>query len=115
MVYPINLLARQPVSQMFLFKDPENNDPAVEPRLPPDVWEQISNILLREILDIPVLRRGGAPGSGASEVNLQDRSAAPCPAPGGRLRAQPLEGNTGDSALTPGKPPALGQRAKPEH
>ncbi|MBI4560808.1 MAG: hypothetical protein HY724_02095 [Candidatus Rokubacteria bacterium] len=65
-VYPINLLPRQPVSQLFLFKDPEDNDPAVEPRLPPDVWEQISDLLLREILDIPVLRteaerRGVAP------------------------------------------------------
>jgi hypothetical protein len=38
---------------LFLFKDPDDNDPGTEVRLPPDFWDLISDILLGEILDIP--------------------------------------------------------------
>ncbi len=38
---------------LYLFKDPDDTDPAVGPELPPDVWEKISDVLLREILGIP--------------------------------------------------------------
>lgn len=41
---------------LFLFKDPDDGDPMVQPELPPDVWDLISDILLREILNIPPLR-----------------------------------------------------------
>ena len=38
---------------LFLFKDPDDNDPGTEVRLPPAFWDLISDILLGEILDIP--------------------------------------------------------------
>lgn len=41
---------------LFLFKDPDDGDPTVQPELPPDVWDRISDVLLREILGIPVIR-----------------------------------------------------------
>jgi lysophospholipase L1-like esterase len=37
---------------LFLFKDPNDSDAAIQPILPPDVWQRISQILLREILGI---------------------------------------------------------------
>ena len=41
---------------LFLFKDPDDTDLAVGVELPPDVWDLISDILLREILDIPAIQ-----------------------------------------------------------
>ncbi len=41
---------------LFLFKDPDDGDPTVQPELPPDVWDRISDVLLREILGIPLIR-----------------------------------------------------------
>jgi hypothetical protein len=41
---------------LFLFKDPDDHDPAVRPELPADVWTRISQILLGEILGLPALR-----------------------------------------------------------
>lgn len=38
---------------LFLYKDPDDADPAAQVQLPPDVWERLSRILLREILGIP--------------------------------------------------------------
>jgi hypothetical protein len=38
---------------LLLFKDPDDADPAAQVRLPADVWEQISRILLRELAGIP--------------------------------------------------------------
>jgi hypothetical protein len=38
---------------LFLFKDPDDTDAAVQVELPPNVWDLISKILLREILGIP--------------------------------------------------------------
>jgi hypothetical protein len=45
---------------LFLFKDPNDADPTVQPQLPSDVWEQVSRILLQEILGLPHLRRKAA-------------------------------------------------------
>jgi hypothetical protein len=41
---------------LFLFKDPDDADPTAQVVLPPDVWELISKILLREILGVPPIR-----------------------------------------------------------
>lgn len=41
---------------LFLFKDPDDGNPTLQVTLPPDVWDQISEVLLREILGIPSLR-----------------------------------------------------------
>jgi hypothetical protein len=38
---------------LFLFKDPDDADPGVQVELPPDVWDLISQVLLRELLGIP--------------------------------------------------------------
>jgi lysophospholipase L1-like esterase len=42
---------------LFLLKDPNDSDPAVQPVLPPDVWQRISQILLQEILGIAAVRQ----------------------------------------------------------
>jgi len=41
---------------LFLFKDPDDGDPLAQPVLPPDTWDQISNALLAEFLNVPSLR-----------------------------------------------------------
>jgi hypothetical protein len=41
---------------LFMFTDPDDADPAVQPDLPPDFWEQVSAILLGEIQGVPGLR-----------------------------------------------------------
>lgn len=41
---------------LFLFKDPDDGDPAMQVTLPPDVWDLISTVLLREILNLPKIR-----------------------------------------------------------
>ena len=41
---------------LFLFKDPDDSAPAVQPVMPPDLWKMISDVLLDEILDIPAMR-----------------------------------------------------------
>ncbi|MEW6219352.1 MAG: hypothetical protein AB1634_07430 [Thermodesulfobacteriota bacterium] len=43
-------------SLLYLFKDPDDADPAVEPAIPADVWGRISDVLLAEILGIPAVR-----------------------------------------------------------
>jgi hypothetical protein len=35
---------------LFLFKDPDDSDPTLQPTLPPDIWNYVTNILLREFL-----------------------------------------------------------------
>jgi hypothetical protein len=42
---------------LFLFKDPDDGDAAVQPLLPPDVWQRLSQILLGEILGIPAVQQ----------------------------------------------------------
>lgn len=51
-----NYAASGITSLLFLFKDPSDGDPAIQPVLPPDVWGQISKALLEELLNIPSLR-----------------------------------------------------------
>jgi hypothetical protein len=41
---------------LFLFKDPNDADAATQVELPADVWDLISRILLRELLDLPQVR-----------------------------------------------------------
>jgi hypothetical protein len=41
---------------LFLFTDPDDNDANKQVELPPDVWDLISDILLREILQIPQIQ-----------------------------------------------------------
>lgn len=41
---------------LFLLKDQDDNDPQVQVELPPDVWDLISDVLLKEILDVPEIR-----------------------------------------------------------
>jgi hypothetical protein len=41
---------------LFLFTDPDDNDANVQVELPPDIWDLISDILLREILNIPQIQ-----------------------------------------------------------
>jgi len=45
---------------LFLFKDPNDANPAVQPVLPPDVWQQIGKALLGEILNLPPMREEAA-------------------------------------------------------
>lgn len=42
---------------LFLLKDSDDADPTTQVALPPDVWELISRILLREILGIPPVQQ----------------------------------------------------------
>jgi len=42
---------------LFLFKDPHDADPGVQVELPPDVWDLISQILLRELPGIPAVQQ----------------------------------------------------------
>jgi hypothetical protein len=41
---------------LFLLKDSDDADPGIGPELPPDVWDQISDMLLERILGIPAIR-----------------------------------------------------------
>ncbi len=41
---------------LFLFTDPDDTDPNVGMELPPDIWDLVSDILLREILQIPQIQ-----------------------------------------------------------
>lgn len=41
---------------LFLFTDPDDADPAVGAQLPDDVWQQISDALLEELLGVPAIR-----------------------------------------------------------
>lgn len=41
---------------LFLFKDPDDTNPEVQIEIPPDIWDTISDALLKEILNIPVIR-----------------------------------------------------------
>jgi hypothetical protein len=41
---------------LFMFKDPDDTDPGAQAEMPPDVWELISDVLLRQVLDIPAMR-----------------------------------------------------------
>jgi hypothetical protein len=41
---------------LYMFKDPDDGDALVQPVMPPDVWEMISDVLLGEMLDIPAMR-----------------------------------------------------------
>lgn len=40
---------------LFLFRDPDDTNPAVQPVLPPDVWNMISNILLDEVTNVSAM------------------------------------------------------------
>jgi hypothetical protein len=40
---------------LFLFRDPDDNNPGIQPVLPPDIWTQISNILLNEVTSSPAI------------------------------------------------------------
>jgi len=42
---------------LFLFRDPDDGDPRVQPVMPLDVWNQISAALLEELLRVPELRK----------------------------------------------------------
>lgn len=46
---------------LFLFKDPDDGNPSVQPQLPPDVWNRISQVLLKEILDVPSIKAKAIP------------------------------------------------------
>jgi hypothetical protein len=41
---------------LSFFRDPNDNDPGLQPELPPDIWDQISAILLRSLLGIDAVR-----------------------------------------------------------
>ncbi len=41
---------------LFLFKDPDDNDPSVQVELPPGIWNIISDILLDQIIDLPAVQ-----------------------------------------------------------
>lgn len=41
---------------LFLFKDPDDDDPEAQVELPPDVWDLISDLLLEEILNVPAIK-----------------------------------------------------------
>jgi hypothetical protein len=45
---------------LFLFSDPDDTDAGIQVELPPDVWDLISDILLREILKVPQIRQEAA-------------------------------------------------------
>jgi len=40
---------------LFLFKDPSDDDPEIQVEIPPDVWDLVSDVLLEEILGIPLI------------------------------------------------------------
>ena len=42
---------------LFLLRDADDADPAKQAQLPADIWAQISDILLHELLGIPALAR----------------------------------------------------------
>jgi hypothetical protein len=42
---------------LFLLRDTDDTDPSKQAQIPADVWDQISNILLHELLGIPALAR----------------------------------------------------------
>ena len=44
-------------SLLFMFRDPDDTDPAMQPALPVDVWDKISDTLLEEILHVPTIRQ----------------------------------------------------------
>ncbi|HWP46386.1 MAG TPA: hypothetical protein VNM22_04410 [Candidatus Limnocylindrales bacterium] len=46
---------------LFLFKDPDDGNPAVQPQLPPEVWNQISDVLMKDILDLPSIKAKAIP------------------------------------------------------
>ena len=50
---------------LFLFRDPDDTDPQVQVELPPNVWDLISDIILKEILQIPTIE------TEASRLNLK--------------------------------------------
>lgn len=64
---------------LFLFKDPNDADPAVQVQLPPDVWDQISAVFLHELLGIPTLR------AKAERLGITPMASRPQPS-GGNLR-----------------------------
>lgn len=35
---------------LFFFKDPDDNDPVIKPEMPPDIWDRVSDVLLKEFL-----------------------------------------------------------------
>jgi lysophospholipase L1-like esterase len=41
---------------LFLFKDPDDSNPEVQAEMPPNVWDVISDVLLKEILNIPAIQ-----------------------------------------------------------
>lgn len=41
---------------LFLFKDPDDSDSNVQAELPPDIWDIISDVLLRQVIDIPFVQ-----------------------------------------------------------
>ena len=41
---------------LFLFKDPDDSNPGVQAEMPPNVWDVISDVLLKEILNIPAIQ-----------------------------------------------------------
>jgi len=40
---------------LFLFRDPDDSNPGIQPVLPPDIWTLISNVLLNEISSSPAI------------------------------------------------------------
>ena len=40
---------------LFLFRDPDDSDPGIGVDLPTDVWDEISDVLIGEILGVPVV------------------------------------------------------------
>jgi hypothetical protein len=43
-------------SLLLMFRDPDDGNASIQVDLPPDVWTRISNTLLTEILEIPVMQ-----------------------------------------------------------
>ncbi len=41
---------------LFLFRDPNDSDPKVQPDLPADVWKKVSGVFLSESLKITRIR-----------------------------------------------------------
>jgi hypothetical protein len=56
---------------LFLFNDPDDNDPEVQAQLPPDIWNIISDVLLGEILNLPVIRSEAVRLGITPEVEVQ--------------------------------------------
>ena len=42
---------------LFMLTDPDDNDAAAQVELPPDVWNQLSDAMLEEVLGVPTIRR----------------------------------------------------------